>query len=85
MSDLWEASLNIESKGDGNYLFTSEGCHLQYFVIWYEGCSPEWIQIYGDGYYYQLNYKLEKNKIYKFHVYDGNDSKDFRGKMMIRT
>lgn len=79
------ANLDIESKGDGNYLFTSEGCHLKYFVIWPEGYEPKWIEVYGDGDYYQLPYKLERNKIYKFHVYDGNSSKDFRGKMIIKT
>ena len=32
-----------------------------------------------------MSYTLENNKIYNFHVYDGNESKDFRGKMKYET
>ena len=28
------ASLNVIHKGGNNYLFTANGCHLEYFVIW---------------------------------------------------
>lgn len=79
------ASLDIESRGGGNYLFTAEGCHLEYFVIWAEGDEPRWEPVYGNGDYYQMSYNLERNKKYNFHVYDGRESKDFRGKMVYRT
>jgi hypothetical protein len=79
------ASLDIEPRGGGNYLFTAEGCHLKYFVIWAEGEEPRWEPVYGDGYYYQMSYNLDRNRRYNFHVYDGNESKDFRGKMVYRT
>ena len=80
------AELNIEKKGGGNYLFTAEGCHLEYFVIWAEGEEPRWEPVYSDDdYYYQMSYNLDRNRRYNFHVYDGRDSKDFRGKMVYRT
>ena len=79
------ASLDIESRGGDNYLFTAEGCHLEYFVIWAEGEKPRWEHVAGDGYYYHMSYYLDKNKTYHFHVYDGGTEEDFRGKMKYKT
>ena len=79
------ADLYIKHKGGDNYLFISIGCPLKYFVIWAEGEEPKWENVYGDGNYYQLNYNLDRNKTYNFHVYDGQNSKDFRGKMRYTT
>lgn len=79
------ASLDIEHKGGNNYLFTAEGCPLKYFVIWAEGDSPRWESVYGDGDYYQLNYTLDSNTTYNFHVYNGRREEDFRGRMKYKT
>ena len=79
------ADLYIRHKGGDNYLFISRGCPLKYFVIWAEGDKPRWENVYGDGNYYQLNYNLDRNTTYNFHVYDGENSKDFRGKMRYTT
>ena len=80
------AYLDIVRRGGDNYLFIAEGCHLEYFVIWAEGESPRWEPVYSeDGYSYQMSYNLERNRRYNFHVYDGRESKDFRGKMVFRT
>ena len=80
------AELDIEKKGGDNYLFTAEGCHLEYFVIWAEGENTRWEPVYSDDdYSYQMSYNLEKNRKYNFHVCDGKEEKDFRGKMVYRT
>ena len=80
------ACLDIEPIEGDNYLLKSEGCHLKYFVIWAEGETPRWEKAHSeDGNYYQMSYTLDKNKIYFFHVYDGNESEDFRGKFTITT
>ena len=80
------ACLDIEPTGGENYLFTSEGCHLEYFVIWAEGETPRWERAHSeDGKYYQMSYNLDKKKKYFFHVYDGGESKDFRGKITYTT
>lgn len=79
------ADLDIEERGGGNYLFTASGCPLEFFVIWAEGEEPRWEPVYGDGNYYQMSYTLKKNRKYNFHVYNGRESKDFRGKMVYRT
>ena len=79
------ASLNVIHKGGNNYLFTANGCHLEYFVIWADGEEPRWESVYGNGKRYQLNYDLESGTTYNFHVYDGRESKDFRGKMKYTT
>ena len=77
--------LDIEHKGGENYIFSAKGCHLKYFVIWAEGDTPRWEPIDGEPNDYKMSYTLENNKIYNFHVYDGNESKDFRGKMKYET
>lgn len=80
------ATLDIEPRGNGNYLFTAYGCHLEYFVIWAEGENPRWEPVDSeDDYHYQMSYCLDRNKKYNFHVYDGRESKDFRGKMVYRA
>ena len=80
------AALDIELKGGDEYLFTAEGCHLKYFVIWAEGDEKQnWELVKGDGYYYQMTYHLDKNKTYYFHAYDGEFPEYFRGKMKYKT
>ena len=79
------ADLDIISKGGGNYLFTANGCYLEYFVIWEEGETPRWEKVVGSNNYYQMSYNLKENTTYNFHVYAGNKSDDFRGKMVYET
>ena len=77
--------LDIEHKGGDNYIFSAKGCHLKYFVILPDGDTPRWEPIDGEPKDYKILYTLEKNNIYNFYVYDGNESKDFRGKMKYQT
>ena len=80
------ASLDIFDKGNGNYLFTARGCPLKYFVIWAEGDKPRWERVdFGYDNVYRLNYTLDSNTTYNFHVYNGRTSDDFRGKMTYTT
>ena len=79
------ASLNIiHLKGD-NYLFTAEGCHLEYFVIWAEGDEPRWERVNERFGTYELEYELESDTTYNFHVYDKCEPGGYRGMMTYTT
>ena len=80
------ATLDIKHLEGNNYLFTAEGCHLEYFVIWAEGDEPRWENVYEIyGFYYQLEYELEIDTTYNFHVYANKGPDGYRGKMTYTT
>ena len=80
------ATLDIitQKNGENNVLLTAEGCHLRFFVIFENSDDTIWEPVdpfEGDNGFYQMPYYLEPNTEYEFHVYDGQEPKDFRGKM----
>ena len=77
------AYLDIEPKGGDNYSFKASGCHLKYFVIWKGGKDPtidDWFKVYSSNNNYEKTYHIENDKGINFHVYDGNNESDYRGK-----
>ena len=80
------AYLDIKWRGGDSYLFTASGCHLKYFVIWRGDEAPtqdDWIRVYGDGPYEKSINNIHNDSGIKFHVYDGNNEEDFRGKTFL--
>ena len=83
-------SLSIIPEGDNYFTFSSKGVELKYFVIWSDDNSskPEnWISVSEDEeaptFYEETREVYFKEKI-NFHVYNGNDSKSYRGETVYR-
>ena len=80
------AHLEIKKIKNSFYLFKASGCHLKYFVIWKNGENPypyNWHNVRGEEpYEMRMNIDNNNNGIH-FHVYDGNSSEDFRGKIFF--
>ena len=75
--------LRIIKEGN-EYIFLAEGCYLTYFVIWEGEREPtieDWELLKQNGEYkYCSTRNFDGTKGIHFHVYCGNNSKDFRGK-----
>ena len=83
-------SLSIIPEGDNYFTFSSKGVELKYFVIWSDDNSPKpenWISVSEDEedptFYEETREVYFKEKI-NFHVYNGNDSKSYRGETVYR-
>ena len=77
--------LSCEHLNGDNYRFHAKGCPLKFFVIWEDGQKPEWNSVSSYGTNYSLDYSLDPNTTYNFHVYNGREEEDFRGKMKVYT
>ena len=85
-----QSNLKVFYEGNSKYKFTASGRRLKYFVVWSNEESPtpekwkypEYDEINEE---YYLEYNLPDSTTYNFHVYNGNNSSDFRGEMVYIT
>ena len=79
------AYLDIEHQGGDIHSPTESGRHLKYFVTRRGDEHPtedKWIPVSGEG-PYKMTKKIKNDSGIKFHVYDGNNEEDFKGKTFL--
>ena len=79
------AHLEIKKIENSFYLFKASGCHLKYSVIWKDGENPypyNWHNVRGEE-PYEMRMNIDNINGIHFHVYVGNSSEDFRGKIFF--